>query len=103
MSAVLYFIVVRKPKHWFVRRGKAVSHGAVWHYLGGYIAARVAGWTFGTTSVIDFDADDSEHLARKDHLVLSPSGMIGVAGHFAPLLVKVSVRLSFGRACTDGS
>lgn len=102
MSSVLCFIAVRNLEQRFVRRGKAVSHGAVWHYLGGYIAARVAGWTFGTTSVIDFDADDSEHLARKNHLVLSPSGMIGVAGHFSPLLVKVSVRLSFARAFTDG-
>lgn len=66
-----------------------MADGALWQYLGGYVTARVARYTYGTTGTIEFDVDDPEHIARKERIFLSPTGDLCISGAFAPLLLKV--------------
>ncbi|KAI0704715.1 hypothetical protein C8Q76DRAFT_631269 [Earliella scabrosa] len=67
---------------------KAVAHGAVSFYLEHFVSARVMRMTYGIEVVVDYDADDAEHRARRGSLFVRPSGRTMVRGAYSSILRK---------------
>ena len=75
----------------FLRRNKAVAHGAVCFYLERLVSARVIKLTYGVDVVVDYDEYDPEHYARRGSRFTRPSGRVMIPNGFSPILLKVLV------------
>ncbi|TFK64289.1 hypothetical protein BDN72DRAFT_881586 [Pluteus cervinus] len=69
---------------------KAVADGAISYYLGHAVTARVARFSYGIEISKAFDADNLEHLRRKQAGLsnTSPSGSVLLPKHFSVVLPK---------------
>ncbi|KAI0690376.1 hypothetical protein BC835DRAFT_1417868 [Cytidiella melzeri] len=67
---------------------KAVAEGAIWHYLGNIVSARIARFTYGVPCVREYDPRDHEHVARSDTILTLPSGELVISGCFGAILTK---------------
>ena len=72
-----------------ISRSKAVANGAVCFYLEQFVSVRVTKITYGTEIVVDYDANDPEHIPRLGDIFVRPSGRVMIRHGFSAILKKV--------------
>lgn len=70
-------------------RNKAVAEGAVSHYLGNVVSARVARLTYGVEIVDIYDSTRLDHYSRRHKLHARPSGRLAISDAYSSILTKV--------------
>ncbi|EKM53451.1 uncharacterized protein PHACADRAFT_148058 [Phanerochaete carnosa HHB-10118-sp] len=78
-------IAVCRPEN---HSNKAVAEGAVWFFLEHFVSVRVARLTYGTTCVIEYNPQDSDHIKRRGKAYMRPSGRMVIPNAFNLILAK---------------
>lgn len=68
---------------------KAVAEGAVSFYLEHFVSVRVMRFAYGTTCVIEYNPQDSDHVKRRGKAYMRPSGRMVIPNSFKMILAKV--------------